>query len=70
MKGAFEQLFDLILFLQVIKALSIYKVNMPPNLAIYMNEIRVMVDFETLKADNLLKMIDEDLSVEKIMGFV
>ena len=59
---------NVIMFLQLIKVMSIYKVNIPAILEIFLKEIRKMVDFETINADNLLGLVSDDLSVKVLIS--
>lgn len=40
--------------------------DIPPNVLIYIDQIRVLVNLESLKPEYLLKLYDKDLTMEKL----
>ena len=47
--------------------MSIYSINIPSNVEIYATEFRKMVAFEVLKPDNMIKVVDKDLTIEIVL---
>jgi hypothetical protein len=54
MKGSIEKIMNLIYYLQLTKAITLYEVPYPSNAVIYLNETRRLIDFESLKPDNFI----------------
>ena len=48
--------------------MQIYDIAFPVNVEIYLKEFRSLIRFEVLKPDNLLPLIDPDLSVDVLIG--
>jgi len=46
---------------------SFYDLKFPGNAEIFIQEARKLIDFEMLKPDPLIQMVDPDLSVQDIM---
>ena len=67
LKGAMDDLILLILELQYIKNYQELDVVLPAFLEMVYDKIELIVEFKFLNPDALLKMIDEDLSVKKLM---
>ena len=47
---------------------TFYATSLPGNAEIYLEQFRSMIKMDAIQPDNLLKLIDEDLSVDAIMG--
>lgn len=43
-----------------------YSVDIPANVIIYIEQIRALINFESLKPEYLLKLYDKDLTMEKL----
>ena len=43
---------------QIVQAIQIYNVAFPANVEIYLEEVRKAINFEALKIDNLLSLVD------------
>ena len=48
--------------------MSIYSINIPSNVEIYVQEFRKMVAFEILKPDNMIKVVDKDLNIWMVLA--
>ena len=68
MKGALDRIWTLVLWLQITQNLSIYKVTMPANLEMFLEQLRFMIDFEGIKVDNLLSFFKPGLTVKSILS--
>ena len=66
-KGAFERALNLLYFLQVVRTLSVYSVNLPAILQIFLDEIRIMIDFRSISADSLLDFLVPGLTVQQLL---
>jgi hypothetical protein len=60
----------LYLKLQVLAFMSIYGINYPANVAIYITEFRKMVKFEIIKPDVILGYIKPGLTFSILLGDV
>jgi len=58
---------DLLLDLQEITSFQSLAIEMPANVKIFFDQIRVLVNFEMLTPDYFIKMYDPDLSIEKLV---
>ena len=67
MKGSIERIMNLIYFLQMIKALSLYEIKYPGNSEIMIDETRKLIDFEALKPDNIIKLFVEDFDLQAVI---
>ena len=67
LKGSIDDLWSFFLIIQLVAYMSIYETPIPANVEIYVNEFRKMVKFEILKPDNLLALIDPDLTVASLI---
>ena len=47
---------------------TFYATSLPGNADIYLEQFRSMIKMDAIRPDNLLKLIDEDLTVDGIMG--
>ena len=66
LKGSLKDFDELIFNLQSIALYPYYTVDIPPNVLIYINKIRALVNFESLKPEYLLKLYDKDLTMDKL----
>ena len=48
--------------------MRIYDVPIPANVGIYNDALIDMIEFKALKPDNLLSLIDEDLTLDRILN--
>lgn len=62
-KGTLDKTIHLIMWLQVVKSLSIYKVHLPASLQIFISELRAMVDFETISVTSLIQIVYPDFQI-------
>ena len=69
MKGSYVLMFNIILYLQIIKTLTLYQVDFPATHQIVLDQIRSIVDFDALKGDALLELFGIDTTVREILGF-
>ena len=62
MKGQIKNLLPLLFFLQISKSITIYKILVPAEIVIYIEEIRKFTDFESIDPNFLMKhFFDFDL---------
>ena len=62
MKGQMKNLLPLLFFLQISKSITIYKILVPAEIVIYIEEIRKFTDFESIDPNFLMKhFFDFDL---------
>ena len=66
LKGSIKKVIDLILYLQLIKCILIYDMNLPANVLIVLTELRKIIEFEALKPKNLLPLIWSDDELKKL----
>ena len=52
-----EELLSLFMIMQIIKSITIYSINLPANILIYIRELRSLVDFEMIHPSKLLQFI-------------
>mgnify|MGYP001098195434 CR=1 FL=1 len=53
--------------MQLIAYMSIYEVNMPANIEIYVEEFSKMVKFEILKPDNLIGLVWPEVTIKSLL---
>ena len=63
-----SKLLELMYFLQIIKCLAIYNLDIPPVVEIFIIEVANFVDFKFLSPKVILKLIDPTLTIEKLLG--
>ena len=68
LKSSTNELTSLFFILQFVSIITIYPVNFPSNSLIFLQEIRNLVEFEMLNPQNILVMINPELTIEKILG--
>lgn len=55
------------MWLQLVISLQLYQTGYPAYTEIYQQQLKYFVNFEGIKLGNLLKLIDEDLTLMKIV---
>jgi hypothetical protein len=53
----------LIFYLQIAKTITYYEIKFPGNAEIYLQETRKLVDFESLKPEALIQLVEPDFSL-------
>jgi len=64
LKGSVDDIWGLFLIMQLIAYMSIYDINIPSNVEIYVEEFRKLVAFEILKPANMVKLVDKNPEVK------
>jgi hypothetical protein len=67
LKGSVDDIWGLFLIMQLIAYMSIYDINIPGNVEIYVEEFRKLVAFEILKPDSLIKVVDTNPRVKLLL---
>lgn len=68
LKGVLDDLWGIFLILQILAYLSLYKVEIPASVAMYVEGIRGIVTFKMLKPDPILGMLEPGLTLEALLG--
>ena len=78
-KGSFDFFFGFIMYMQIVKCIALYDLNIPANVMVIIEQLRKIVEFEALKPKNLalifwteeeLKGLKESLGGTMSMNFV
>jgi hypothetical protein len=67
LKGSVDDIWGLFLIMQLIAYMSIYDINIPSNVEIYVEEFRKLVAFEILKPANMVKLVDKNPKVKLLL---
>jgi hypothetical protein len=67
LKGSLDQLWSLFFTIQLIVFLNIYAVPISSFSEIYTSELTKLVQFDILNPDGLLKLIEPDMSLKKLI---
>ena len=67
LKGSIDDIWGLFLIMQLIAYMSVYDINIPGNVEIYVEEFRKLVAFEVLKPDQIMKILDDDAHVKLLL---
>ena len=67
LKGSVDDIWGLFLIMQLIAYMSIYDINIPGNVEIYVEEFRKLVAFEILKPDSLIKVVDSNARLKLML---
>ena len=67
LKGSIDDIWGLFLIMQLIAYMSIYDINIPSNVEIYVEEFRKLVAFEILKPKNLMKILDKNPAAKLLL---
>ena len=54
MKGSINQMMTLVFYLQLAKTISFYELKFPGNAEIYLQEVRKLVDFESIAPEAVI----------------
>ena len=66
LKGSFDYLLDFMLYLQLIKCIPIYDLNIPANVLVVLKQLRNIIEFDALKPENLLPFIWSEEELKKL----